>query len=128
MPRIVGVNIPDNKKIKIALTYIYGIGLNSAENILAQSKINADTKAGDLNPEELNRIKELIEKNYKAEGDLRRELMLNVKRLKDIKCYRGARHMKGLPVRGQRTKTNSRTRRGNVRKTAGSGKRAVDKK
>ena len=128
MPRIVGVNIPDNKKIKIALTYIYGIGMASAENNLAQSKINADTKAGDLNPEELNRIKELIEKNYKAEGDLRRELMLNVKRLKDIKCYRGARHIKGLPVRGQRTKTNSRTRRGNVRKTAGSGKRAVDKK
>lgn len=128
MPRIVGVNIPDNKKIKIALTYIYGIGLTSAESILTQSKINADIKAGDLNPEELNRIKELIEKNYKAEGDLRRELMLNVKRLKDIKCYRGTRHIKGLPVRGQRTKTNSRTRRGNVRKTAGSGKRAVDKK
>lgn len=128
MPRIVGVNIPDNKKIKIALTYVYGIGMTSAENILAQSKINPDIKAKDLNVEELNRIKEIIEKNHKTEGDLRRELMMNVKRLKDIKSYRGVRHTKGLPVRGQRTKTNSRTRRGNVRKTAGSGKRAVDKK
>jgi len=128
MPRIVGVNIPDNKRIEIALTYIYGVGMTRAKDIVAQAKITLGKKASTLTPDEINRLKEVIERSHKIEGDLRREVMLNIKRLKDIKVYRGTRHMKGLPVRGQRTKTNSRTRRGNVRKTAGSGRRAVDKK
>lgn len=128
MPRIIGVMIPDNKRIEIALTYLYGIGPTRARVIIAQAKVNPDKRAKDLTVEEVNRLKEIIEKGYKIEGDLKREIMLNIKRLKDIKAYRGIRHMRGLPVRGQRTKTNSRTRRGNVRRTAGSGKRALDKK
>lgn len=128
MPRIVGVNIPDKKRAEAALTYIYGIGPTRAKFVLAQARVNPDKRAGQLAPDEINRIKEVIEKNYKIEGDLKRDVMFQVKRLKDIKCYRGVRHMRGLPVRGQRTKTNSRTRRGNTRKTAGSGKRALDKK
>ncbi len=128
MPRIVGVNIPDNKRVEIALTYIYGIGRTVATEIIKELGISPDKRAKTLTSDEVNRIKDLIEKKYKIEGDLRREIMLNIKRLKDIKAYRGIRHMKGLPVRGQRTKTNSRTRRGNVRKTAGSGRKTVDKK
>lgn len=128
MARIVGVNIPDTKRAEIALTYIYGIGLSRAKFILTQARVDFNKRAAQLQPDEINRIKELIEKNYKIEGDLKREIMFNIKRMKDIKCYRGIRHQKGLPVRGQRTKTNSRTRRGNVRKTAGSGRRALDKK
>lgn len=128
MPRIAGIAIPDNKKMGIALTYIYGIGPARALDVLKQAKIDPDKRAHLLTPDESNRIKEIIEKNFKIEGDLKRDIMLNVKRLKDIKCYRGTRHMRGLPVHGQRTKTNSRTRRGNVRKTAGSGKRTVEKK
>jgi len=127
MPRIAGVNIPDNKRIEVALTYVYGIGRTSSNKILAQAKINPDVRANQLKPEEVNRLKEIIEKGYKVEGDLRRERMMNIKRLKDIGSYRGSRHVKGLPARGQRTKTNTRTVRGNVRKTMGSGRRAVEK-
>lgn len=128
MPRIVGVNIPDKKRIEVALTYIYGIGPTRARRLLAETKVDPDKRAQELNADETSRLKDAIEKNYKTEGDLKREIMLHIKRLKDVKSYRGIRHMKGLPVHGQRTKTNSRTRRGNVRKTAGSGRRAVEKK
>jgi len=123
MPRIAGVNIPDNKQILIALTYIQGIGLSSAKKILAETKINPQSRAKDLNPDEINLLKEIIEKKYKIEGDLRREVMMNIKRLKDIGSWRGIRHLRGLPVRGQRTRTNTRTVRGNVRKTVGSGRK-----
>lgn len=128
MPRIVGVNIPDKKRMEVALTYIYGIGPARARRILAETKVDPDKRAHTLTADEANRLKEAIEKSYKTEGDLKRDIMMHIKRLKDIKSYRGIRHMKGLPARGQRTKTNSRTRRGNVRKTAGSGRRAVEKK
>jgi small subunit ribosomal protein S13 len=123
MPRIAGVNIPDNKQVLIALTYIQGIGLSSAKKILAETKINPQSRAKDLNPDEINLLKEIIEKKYKIEGDLRREVMMNIKRLKDIGSWRGIRHLRGLPVRGQRTRTNTRTVRGNVRKTVGSGRK-----
>jgi small subunit ribosomal protein S13 len=123
MPRIAGVNIPEQKQILIALTYIYGIGLPLARKILNEAKINPSLKAKDLSPNELNRLKEIIEKKYKVEGELKREVMMNIKRLKDIGCWRGIRHIKGLPVRGQRTRTNTRTVRGNVRKTVGSGRK-----
>lgn len=121
--RIVGVNIPDNKKIEYSLPYIYGIGLPSAKEIVEQAQIDPHKRAKDLIPQEINRLREIIEKNYKIEGDLRREIMANIKRLRELSTYRGIRHMRGLPVRGQRTKTNSRTRRGNVRKTMGSGRK-----
>lgn len=123
MPRIAGINIPENKKIVIALTYIYGIGLVLSKRILVEAKISPDQKAKDLNPDEVSRLKEIIEKKYKIEGELRREIMMNIKRLKDIDTWRGMRHLRGLPVRGQRTKTNNRTVRGNVRKTVGSGRK-----
>ncbi len=123
MPRIAGVNIPENKQIVIALTYIYGIGLALSRKILQEAKINPFQKSKDLTPEEISRLKEIIEKNYKIEGELRREVMMNIKRLKDIGVWRGMRHIKGLPVRGQRTRTNTRTVRGNVRKTVGSGRK-----
>ena len=123
MPRIAGVNIPDNKQVLIALTYIQGIGLSSAKKILAETKINPQSRAKDLNPDEINLLKEIIEKKYKIEGELRREVMMNIKRLKDIGSWRGIRHLRGLPVRGQRTRTNTRTVRGNVRKTVGSGRK-----
>lgn len=121
--RIVGVNIPDNKKVEYALPYIYGVGLSSARKIVKLAQVDPSKRAKDLKPEEVNRLREIIEKNYKVEGDLRREIMLNIKRLKELQSYRGVRHIRGLPVRGQRTKTNSRTRRGNVRKTMGSGRK-----
>jgi small subunit ribosomal protein S13 len=123
MPRIAGVEIPENKKIWIALTYIYGIGRSLSWKILREAKVNPELKAKELKPEEVNKLKEIIEKKYKVEGDLRREKLMNIKRLKDIGCWRGIRHIKGLPVRGQRTRTNSRTVRGNVRRTVGSGRR-----
>jgi len=123
MPRIAGVNIPENKQIEITLTYIYGIGLSLARKILIQAGIEFQKKAKDLTPEEINRLKEIIEKNYKIEGELRREVMMAIKRLKDIGTWRGIRHMRGLPVRGQRTRTNTRTVRGNIRKTVGSGRK-----
>ena len=123
MPRIAGVNIPENKQIEIALTYIYGIGRALSKKILNEMNINPQTRASKLAPEEVNKLRDTIEKNYKIEGDLRREKMVSIKRLKDIGAWRGLRHIKGLPVRGQRTKTNNRTVRGNVRKTVGSGKK-----
>ena len=123
MPRIAGVNIPENKRIEISLTYIYGVGRPLSKKILAEMKIDINKKASDLTAKEVNDLKEYIEKNYKIEGDLRRQIMINVKRLKDVGAWRGLRHVKGLPVRGQRTKTNNRTVRGNVRKTMGSGRK-----
>lgn len=123
MPRIAGVNIPENKRIEVALTYIYGIGRSLSKKILGELKIDINKKASGLTPKEVNDLKDFIEKNHKIEGDLRRQVMLNIKRLKDIGSWRGARHAKGLPVRGQRTKTNTRTVRGNVRKTMGSGRK-----
>lgn len=121
--RIVGTNIPDDKKVEYALAYIYGIGIPSARHIVAAARVNTGKRAKELTPEEVNRLREIIEKNYTIEGELRRQLMLGIKRLKDVGTYRGVRHIRGLPVRGQRTKTNSRTRRGNVRKTMGSGRK-----
>jgi len=123
MPRIAGVNIPDKKQIEISLTYIYGIGLSLARKILAETGIDRMKKASDLTIEEVNKLKEIIEKKLKVEGELRREIMMNIKGLRDIGCWRGTRHTKGLPVRGQRTRTNTRTVRGNVRKTVGSGRK-----
>ena len=125
MPRIVGVNIPENKQIKTALTYIYGVGLSLSKKILEQAKIDPSIKASELKSEQINILKEIIEKKYKIEGELHKNIMMSVKRLRDINCWRGTRHIKGLPVRGQRTKTNNRTVRGNVRKTVGSGRHAA---
>lgn len=127
MARIAGVTLPNNKRIVIALQYIYGIGVTRANDILAKAKVDADVRAKDLSLEQENAIRVIVEKEYRVEGELRREVLSNVKRLKDIGSYRGMRHAKNLPVRGQRTRTNSRTRRGNVRKTAGSGRRALTK-
>ncbi|MEK7664684.1 MAG: 30S ribosomal protein S13 [Patescibacteria group bacterium] len=123
MPRIAGVNIPENKRIEIALTYIYGVGRSLSKKILEKANIDLNKQAKDLTAQEVNNLKEIIEKNYKIEGDLRRQVMINIKRLKDIGSWRGLRHIKGLPTRGQRTKTNTRTVRGNVRKTIGSGRK-----
>ena len=128
MVRIAGVNIPDNKKIPVSLSYIYGIGRPLAVRILAAARVDADKRAKDLTAQEVNKLRDIIEKSYKVEGELRREVTLNIKRLKDIGSYRGTRHKRNLPSRGQRTKTNSRTRRGNVRKTMTSGKRKMEKK
>lgn len=125
--RISGINIPDNKRIEIALTYIYGIGRPSAGVILRNAGVSADKRAKDLTPEEVNKIKNVLE-NYKIEGELRQMIRQNIQRLKEIKSYRGIRHVRRLPVRGQRTRTNSRTVRGNVRKTAGSGRRKIELK
>lgn len=123
MPRIAGINIPEQKQIVVALTYIYGIGRPLSEKILAAVKIDPNARASALSAAQINQLKDFIEKNYKVEGDLKRERMMNVKRLKDIGAWRGIRHIKGLPVRGQRTRTNTRTVRGNVRKTVGSGRK-----
>ena len=112
MARIAGVDIPNNKRIEYALTYIYGIGVKSARDILEKTGINPDTRAKDLTEGEVAKLREEIETSYRVEGDLRREVALNIKSLTEINCYRGIRHRKGLPVRGQRTKTNARTRKG----------------
>lgn len=128
MARIAGVTIPDNKHIDIALTYVYGIGRTTARAILVSAKVNPEKRTTEISPQELTRIREIIEKQHRVEGDLRRDIATNIKRLKDINAYRGTRHMRGLPLRGQRTRTNSRTRRGNVRHTMASGKRTLDKK
>ena len=125
--RIIGVNIPDNKKVGIALTYIYGIGPTRAEEIVVEANIVSSKRAKDLTPDELAKIRTLIEKSFKVEGELRQALKQNINRLKNIKSYRGSRHAKRLPARGQRTKTNSRTIRGNVRVTAGSGRKKLTK-
>ena len=112
MARIAGVDIPNNKRVEIALTYIYGIGRKSANDILAKTGINPDTRAKDLTEAEVAKLRDEIESSYTVEGDLRRDVALNIKRLVEINCSRGIRHRKGLPVRGQRTKTNARTRKG----------------
>ena len=112
MARIAGVDVPREKRVEVALTYVFGIGLPTSQKILAQTNINPDTRVRDLTEEQVNRLRELIDRRYKVEGDLRREVSMSVKRLMDIGCYRGIRHRKGLPVRGQRTHTNARTRKG----------------
>ncbi len=123
MPRIAGINIPENKKIVPSLAYIYGIGQSLARKIILDLKINPAKKTSELTEDELNRLREAIEKKFKIEGELKRIIQGNIKRLREIGAYRGHRHSRSLPVRGQRTKTNSRTRRGNVRKTVGSGRK-----
>ena len=112
MARIAGVDLPKDKRVEIGLTYIFGIGRKSAKDILAQTGINPDTRAKDLTEDDIAKLRDEIENNYTVEGELRREVALNIKRLVEINCYRGIRHRKGLPVRGQRTKTNARTRKG----------------
>jgi len=124
--RILGITIPNEKKLEYGLTVLYGIGISGARKILKEVEIPVDKKAKDLSPEEENQIRKVIE-GMKIEGNLKREISGNIKRLKDIKSHRGSRHTKRLPVRGQRTKTNSRTVRGNVRRTMGSGRRKVEK-
>ena len=119
MARISGVNIPSGKRIEIALTYIYGIGITRAKKICEQAKLDASKRVNSLTEDELTIIRDLIDKNYVVEGDLRRENAVNLKRLVDLGCYRGLRHRKGLPVRGQRTHTNARTRKGKARPVAG---------
>lgn len=127
MARIAGVTLPNQKRILIALQYIYGVGESRAKVILEKAKVDQDVRVKDMSADQENAIRVIVEKEFRVEGELRRESLGNVKRLKDIGCYRGLRHMKNLPARGQRTRTNSRTRRGNVRKTAGSGRRALTK-
>ncbi len=112
MARIAGVDLPRDKRVEIALTYIYGIGQSTSKKVLTQTGVNPDTRVKDLTEEEVNKLREYIDKNVKVEGDLRREVALNIKRLIEIGCYRGVRHRRGLPVRGQKTKTNARTRKG----------------
>ncbi len=118
MARIAGVDIPNEKRIEYALTYIYGIGVKSARDILAATGINPDTRAKDLTEAEVAKLRDVIETSYHVEGDLRREVSMNIKSMVEINCYRGIRHRKGLPVRGQRTKTNARTRKGPVKTIA----------
>ena len=118
MARIAGVDLPKNKRVEIGLTYIYGIGRKSAEIILANTGVNPDTRVKDLSEDDVAKLRDYIEHNFMVEGDLRRNVALNIKRLVEIGCYRGVRHRKGLPVRGQRTKTNARTRKGPVKTIA----------
>ncbi|VAX23133.1 SSU ribosomal protein S13p (S18e) [hydrothermal vent metagenome] len=127
MARIAGIDIPRDKRVEIALTYIYGIGRTTAKKILTAANVQADIRVKDLGDQEVNQLRNIIEKQYQVEGDLRREVQMNIKRLMDIGSYRGLRHRKGLPVRGQRTRTNARTRKGPI-KTAGSGRRKETKK
>jgi len=128
MARIAGVNIPDDKRIEIALTYIHGIGRPRSKKILADLSMNPDVRTKTLGENDINKLKDYIEKNFTIEGELRHQKQMNIKRLKDIGSYRGVRHAKGLPVRGQKTKTNTRTVRGNVRKTMGSGRKPAAEK
>ena len=118
MARIAGVDLPRDKRVEISLTYIFGIGRKTSNNILATAGINPDTRVKDLTEDEINALRKTIDAGFQVEGDLRREIALNIKRLKEIRCYRGIRHIKGLPVRGQKTKTNARTRKG-PKKTVG---------
>jgi len=127
MARIAGVNIPDAKRVEVALTYIYGIGITSSRNVLAATKINPDTRVKDLTEPEVSKLREHIDKNLRVEGDLQREVSLNIKRLKEINSYRGLRHKANLPVHGQRTKTNARTKRGR-KVTMGSGRKKASAK
>ena len=126
--RIAGVNIPDDKRIEISLTYIHGIGRSRSNQILDKIKIDGDIRANKLSAEQINTLRKEVEGSFTLEGELKRQKMMNIKRLKEISSYRGSRHSRGLPVRGQRTKTNTRTIRGNKRVTMGSGKRSVEKK
>ncbi len=126
--RIIGVTLPQNKRIEIGLTYVYGIGRVLAGRILKELKIDPNTRTQDLTEDQIRQLNTHIEKSIRVEGELRREMLSNVKRLKEISSYRGSRHAKGLPVRGQRTKTNNRTVRGNVRRTMGSGRRPAAEK
>ena len=123
MARIAGVNIPNEKRIEISLQYIFGVGPTLSKKALATTKVSPDIRTKDLSEDDLNKLRDYIDQNVKTEGNLRQEVLLNIKRLKEIGSYRGTRHSKSLPVRGQRTKTNSRTRHGNVRRTAGSGRK-----
>jgi small subunit ribosomal protein S13 len=123
MVRIAGVNIPDGKRIDVSLTYIYGIGPASSRKILDALGIDPSVRTKDLPTSDANRLRDAIEKQYRVEGELRHQVKMGIKRLREIGCYRGSRHQKGLPARGQRTKTNTRTVRGNVRRTMGSGRR-----
>jgi small subunit ribosomal protein S13 len=122
MARIAGIDIPREKRVEISLTYIYGIGLSTSQKILKQTSINPDTRVRDLTDDQVNRLREVIDRSFKVEGDLRREVALNIKRLIEIGSYRGMRHRRNLPVRGQRTKTNARARRG-PKKTVGARKK-----
>lgn len=128
MARIAGVSIPDDKRIEIALTYIYGIGQSRSNLVLSALGMNPNIRTKDLGEADVNKLKDYIEKNFMIEGELKHQKQMNIKRLKDIGSYRGIRHMRGLPVRGQRTKTNTRTVRGNVRKTMGSGRKPAAEK
>jgi small subunit ribosomal protein S13 len=127
MIRIAGVNLPDEKRIEIALTYVFGIGKSTSKKILKQLGIDENIKTKDLSTAQANELRDEVEKKHKVEGELKHEIKMNIKRLREIGCYRGLRHQKGLPVNGQRTKTNSRTVRGNVRRTMGSGRRTESK-
>ncbi|MGC4104970.1 MAG: 30S ribosomal protein S13 [Thermomicrobiales bacterium] len=119
MARISGVDLPREKRVEIGLTYIYGIGLTTSQSLLERTGINPDTRVRDLTEDEVNRLREIIDREYRVEGDLRREVSMNIKRLMDIGSYRGLRHRRGLPVRGQRTRTNARTRKGPKRSVSG---------
>lgn len=127
MIRIAGVNLPDEKRIEIALTYVFGIGKSTSKKILDQLGIDVNIRTKDLSTKQANELRDEVEKKHKVEGELKHEIKMNIKRLREIGCYRGLRHQKGLPVNGQRTKTNSRTVRGNVRRTMGSGRRTESK-
>ena len=126
MARIAGVDLPRDKRVEIGLTYIFGIGPTTAKKIVAETSVNPDQRVRDLSEDEVNRLRELIDRTYRVEGELRREVALNIKRLVEIGCYRGIRHRRGLPVHGQRTKTNARTKRG-AKKTVGARKKATKK-
>jgi small subunit ribosomal protein S13 len=119
MARIAGVDLPRDKRVEISLTYIYGIGRSVSQEILSQAEVDPDTRVRDLAESEVARLREIIDRNYRVEGDLRREVAMNIKRLQEIGCYRGIRHRKGLPVRGQRTRTNARQKRGSRKTVAG---------
>ncbi len=127
--RIAGVTLPQNKRIEVALTYIFGIGKTLSKKILSESNIDNNKRTQSLTDNEVNTLRDIIEKKYRVEGELKREILMNIKRLKEVNTYRGSRHSQNLPARGQRTKTNSRTVRGNVRRTMSSGrKKGLDKK
>ncbi|PIU78573.1 MAG: 30S ribosomal protein S13 [Candidatus Moranbacteria bacterium CG_4_10_14_3_um_filter_44_15] len=128
MARIAGVNIPDDKRIEIALAYIHGVGRPRSNQILAALKLDPNARTKTMNETDIGKLKDYIEKNFTIEGELKHQKQMNIKRLKDISCYRGIRHTKGLPARGQKTKTNTRTVRGNVRKTMGSGRKPAAEK
>jgi small subunit ribosomal protein S13 len=128
MARIEGVDLPRNKRVEVGLTYLFGIGPTRSHQILAATKVNPDTRIKDLTESEVTAIREFVQKNYKLEGDLRRETQMNIKRLIEIGSYRGLRHRRNLPVRGQRTRTNSRTRKGTKKTVAGRGRRRGGKK